>query len=266
MPNRILHVELINHSTVPSEAEVFLNVLPEKLGDHSEVRGRLMGPVCHHASTVEVAYHFRPVLLPTARPAVTLRAIIPEASPWSPQTPHLYKGVVELWHEGQRIDGRPLLIGLRDFRVGPRGLRCNGHLLALRGKRVETVDDETALALRAQGMNLLVCPVSPRTRAVWEVANRIGFAVLGEIAAGYPGLLLELATHPSCLGWLLGPDAPSLDSLPNNTIVVAPHAHPAAAKAQVILAQPGFPIPAAKAGLLTADGETNGPLVGVLVG
>src|SRR4051794_31875314 len=102
MSNSILHIELTDHSLIPAEAEVRLTVVPRVLNAGTEVRGRLMGPRCRFASTVEVAYHSRPQLIPTSRPAITLRAIIPEASFWEPQSPHLYSGPVELWQDGQR--------------------------------------------------------------------------------------------------------------------------------------------------------------------
>lgn len=266
MPNRIVHAELINRSTIPSEAEVFLVVLPEWPDAPLEIRARLMGPICHHASTVEVAYHFRPVLVPTSRPALTFRAIIPEASPWSPETPHLYIGSVELWHDGQRVDSRPLWIGLHDYRIGPRGLRCNGHLTTLRGTRVTTLDEQTALQLRADHINLLVCPVSPHTRPMWELADRIGFAVLGEVPPDLdPDTLRDLATHPSCLGWLVSSEGDALDTPPPGTIVGTPADHPAASRAHFVVVEPDQPVPAGKPVLLTAGGTSTAPLLGVLV-
>src|SRR4051812_11934568 len=102
MTNAILKVELSDYSLIPAEAEVRVTVVPQLVNTRTEVRGRLMGPRCRFASTVEVAYHFRPLLIPTAQPALTVRAIIPEASFWEPQSPHLYAGPLELWQDGQR--------------------------------------------------------------------------------------------------------------------------------------------------------------------
>src|SRR5262245_6527078 len=204
MTNHIQHVELRDRSVVPAEAEVHVTVTPAFLDAGTAVRGRLMGPRCRFASTVEVAYHLRPLLVPTGRPAVTLRAIIPEASLWEPESPFLYTGPIELWQDGTRCETLELRHGLRHVSVGPRGLRLNGRLIRLRGRRVEAVDDALALQLREAGYNLLVAPVGPATAAVWEVADRIGFFVLGQVGpetnATHPA---RLAWHPSCLGWLL---------------------------------------------------------------
>src|SRR4051812_43711206 len=102
MSNRIRHLEIRNHSLVPAEAVVHLTVVPDRLDAGTRAAGRLMGPRCAFASTVEVAYHFRPWTVPTSEPALTFRAVIPEASFWEPETPFLYAGPLELWQDGTR--------------------------------------------------------------------------------------------------------------------------------------------------------------------
>ena len=129
--------------------------------------------------------------------------MIPEASFWEPQSPHLYAGPVELWQDGQRCEVVSVRHGLRHLALGPRGLRLNGHLLRLRGRRVTHLDDSSALALREAGYNLVVAPVTEELRAVWEVADRIGLFVLGR-AEGESSLTEQLSGHPSCLGWISG--------------------------------------------------------------
>src|SRR5947209_11801199 len=119
MTNSILHVELSDHSLVPAEAEVRLTVVPRFLNAGTEVRGRLMGPRCRFASTVEVAYHFRPLLVPTSQPALTVRAIIPEASFWESQSPHVYSGPVAIGQDGQRSEVVQLRHGLHHLVLGP---------------------------------------------------------------------------------------------------------------------------------------------------
>src|SRR6266852_987779 len=115
MTNRILHIDLRSHSTIPAEAEVRITVVPERLTPTTEVRGRLMGPRCLFANTIEVAYHLRPLPpgSPTTPGALVLRAIIPEASLWEPECPFLYEGPVELWQDGQRCERVMVRHGLR---------------------------------------------------------------------------------------------------------------------------------------------------------
>jgi hypothetical protein len=208
MTNSILHLELHDGSRLPPEAEVRLTVVPRFLDTGTEVRGRLMGPRNHFASTIEVAYHFRPWLVPTTQPALTLRALIPEASFWEPQCPHLYAGPIELWQDGQRCQVVQVRHGLRRLALGPRGLRLGGRPLRLRGVEVEALDELAALALRQAGFNLVVVPMSEATLPAWEIADRIGLFILGRLREGAPAPDALLA-HPACLGWLAsGEQAP----------------------------------------------------------
>lgn len=201
MSNRILSVSLRDVSLVPAEAIVHVVVCLERLDASTEVRGRLMGPRCRFASTIEVAYHLKK--LSSSGTEVTLRAVIPEASFWEPASPHLYSGPVELWQDGERREAVTVRHGLRRLSLGPRGLRVNGHLMTLRGRRVTQLDDAAALALREAGYNLVVAPVTEETKAIWEVADRIGLFVLGRVE-GETNAREQLKAHPSCLGWLTG--------------------------------------------------------------
>lgn len=194
MSNRIVSVELRDGEPVPAEAVVRVVVTAQRWDAGTEARGRLMGPRCRFAGTIEVAYHLRRAAVEAA--TATLRAVIPEASFWSPKTPHLYAGPVELWQDGARCDSVTVRHGLRHVVLGAKGLRVNGHLMALRGRRVATLDDAGALALREAGYDLVVAPGAEA--AVWEVADRIGLFVLGL------GERVERGRHPSHLGWLDG--------------------------------------------------------------
>jgi hypothetical protein len=251
--NSILRVEVRDHSLVPTEAEVLITVVPRFLDAGTEVRGRFMGPRCRFAQTVEVAYHFRPLLIPTGQSALTVRAIIPEASFWEPQSPHLYAGPVELWQDGQRCQVVQLRHGLRHLTLGPRGLRLGGRRLRLRGRSVPALDEPSALALRQAGFNLAVVPVADDTRSAWEVADRVGLFVLGRLAAEQapPG---ELAAHPSCLGWLLGPERGVLTDQGKGQFRAVRPAELAAAPADLPLllveAAPGFDCEAAALGVV----------------
>ena len=60
MPNRIRQLRLLDRSLTPNEAEVWVFVEAESMSATTEVRGRLMGPSCPYASTVDVAYPLRP--------------------------------------------------------------------------------------------------------------------------------------------------------------------------------------------------------------
>lgn len=204
MLNQIRRVSVQDHSVIPAEAEVRVEVYPGWVDTGTAVRGRLMGPRCRYASTVEVAYRFRPLLVPTGRDSLLVRAIIPEASLWEPECPHLYEGVVELWQNETQVDVVPLRHGLRHFAMGPRGLRVNGKVVTLRGREVGSLTEVEASVLRGAGVNLLMVPVEEATRSVWDLADRLGFLVLGRITRTEElEAARELSGHASALGWML---------------------------------------------------------------
>src|SRR6516164_11712247 len=102
MSNRIVGVDILTTRFDPTEAEVTVVATPEQPADNLELRGRLMGPRCPYADTVEVAYNLRPLTAQDDLPRA--RVIIPEASPWEPETPFLYDGPLELWRGDAKLD------------------------------------------------------------------------------------------------------------------------------------------------------------------
>jgi hypothetical protein len=263
MAPRILHAEIENRSKAPSEADVHLVVTLEE-GDGAEVRARLLGPRCLHATTVEVGYPFRPTLVPAPRQTRTLRAVVPEASAWSPEAPHLYLAVCEVWQGGVRHGSTSLRLGLRDFRAGPRGLRCNGRPLTLRGPEVTELSEAEALRLRSEGRNLLVCPAIEASAGVWDVASRVGFAVIGRVTSETPrGLLRQLTREPSVLGWLFDEGMAEME-VPQGTLLGTSASHHLASAAHFVAALPGEPIPPGKPVLLLAEGPTVNPILGLV--
>lgn len=207
MENRIHRIEVQNRSLNPVSAEVWITVLPEHDTPTTEVRGRLMGPRCPYASTVEVAYPLRP-LPPSQKPphlsGLIVRVVIPEASLWEPQCPFLYQGPVELWQDGQRCDQVILNHGLRSLQCNERGLCVNGRSLTLHGRKTAACSDEEATQWHQAGYNLLIAPVAATSLDVWKQADQFGFLVLGQLGedADEPHLVQMLRPRASCLGWL----------------------------------------------------------------
>jgi hypothetical protein len=210
MTNRIRNIRVRNGRLDPAEAEIWLSVDPERLTSTTQVRGRLMGPRCPYATTVEVAYPLREhsrEYESLGIPHLTLRVIIPEASLWDPQSPFLYQGPVELWQNGQRCDQVQLSHGLRTLNLGPQGLRCNGRLLPLRGVARTQCTEEDARQLHQAGCNTLLVPATASTAGIWDISDRFGFFVLGGLTdqADF-SRVKQLAPHVSCLGWVLSPE------------------------------------------------------------
>jgi hypothetical protein len=151
----------------PVRAELALDVSACSLEPGDEVHGRLVGPHCRYASTIEIAY-------PISRgPGGGYRVVIPEPSLWTPETPFVYAGKVE-WRRGpDKIGAASLLHGLLDLRQTPAGWRLNGKPFEPRRAAVDAVSEDELLELRQAGFNVL----TPRRTDVdlLERAARIGF-------------------------------------------------------------------------------------------
>ena len=211
MDNRIRSFCILDRRPDPAEAELAVHVVPERMTPTTELRGRLLGPRCRYSTTVEIAYPLRPFPgTPPAVDALEMRIIIPEPSFWDPESPFLYEGPIELWQDRRRCDRVQGCHGIRRTLLGPHGLRWNGKSLMLQGRRVRSATEDEMHAWRRQGVNLLLVPVTEETAPLWDLADRIGMIVLGEVSSiDGPTLprLQSLEAHPSCLGWLLGPTA-----------------------------------------------------------
>jgi hypothetical protein len=218
MTNHIRQVQLQNRVLNPAEAEIWVRVFPDQVTRTTEVHGRLTGPHCPYATTVEVAYPLRPLPRPIdGLPGLTMRVVIPEPSWWDPVSPFLYSGPIELWQDGERCDVVEVRHGLRSLSLtGPR-LRLNGQPLTLHAVECEQCSEQEALRLHQAGFNTLLVPVQDDTREIWDLADRVGFLVLGRLSLnGQPTASPDVSftdRHPSHLGWLLEADAIGADQL-----------------------------------------------------
>jgi hypothetical protein len=205
MTNRILRLLVRDRRLTPAEAELWVEMVAEQVTPMTELRGRLMGPRCAYASTVEIAYPLRPL---TRQAPQTLglirRVIIPEPSLWDPISPFLYQGPIELWQEGQLCESVSITHGLRAL-GSTRNPRWNGHPLTLTGVPLEGGTESDLARLRAAGVNTLLVPATDGSEHWWTAADRFGFLVLGRISEPAPpaDAVSRLSAHPSALGWIL---------------------------------------------------------------
>jgi hypothetical protein len=219
MTNRIRHIRVTNGLLSPTQAEMRISVVPEFHTPTTEVRGRLMGPRCPYASTIEVAYPLRAP--PGDRrivetPEIVLRVIIPEPSFWDTDSPFLYEGPVELWQDGQCCDQRTVCHGLRSGRLGKRGLLVNDRPLLLQGQFLQANSstarsEDEARRLHEAGFNLLVTSIQDTTLDLWQLADRFGLFIMGRLKdydETTPQRVSNLLGHVSCLGWLIETDRP----------------------------------------------------------
>jgi hypothetical protein len=210
MRNQIRGISVYNRRLVPAEVELGITVLLEHFDSDTKLTGRLTGPHCRYTTTVQVPYPMRETLRRHEEdgPRVFLKVVIPEASFWEPAIPFLYEGPIELWEGSVRCDCVQICRGLRVLTLGPHGWRVNGKLLPFRGAIRDDLSTVAAEKLRKVRTNCLIVPVSPDTApSVWEQSDRLGFVMLGRIAAEAEiSLAWSMKDHPSVLGWIIEPE------------------------------------------------------------
>ena len=164
MSNRILQVQVREHSSDPAQAELWISVSAEHVTPTTELRGRLAGPRCLYAATVEVSYPLRPFSRrPEGLEGLAARIVIPEPSLWEPECPFVYQGTVELWQDGARCDQMRIQRGLRHVAYGHGGWRVNGRPLVLNGRSVGECEESQFAAWRRAGCNLLLAATVERS-------------------------------------------------------------------------------------------------------
>lgn len=162
------------------------------MADIEVVSGRVMGPRCAYASTVEVAYYLKPAA------QGGMRALIPDPSYWDPQTPFLYEAIAKM-SDGQTISQRH---GLRQIHLSTAGLRVNRRPFRVQAAVRNQLSD--AAALRSAGIDTIICAVGPATESLWNEADALGFFVLGIVSDDADSLAVarQRRRHASCLGWI----------------------------------------------------------------
>ena len=196
MTNRFRRLQILTRSLSPVEAIVTVSAEVDQVTPQTELRGRLTGPTCPYATTIEVAYPLRPA----SDESLTGRVVIPEPSLWDPVSPFLYHGLMELWQDGKFQDRATLTHGLRSFRLQSDGLFWNGKPLKLRATGRSNLAPNDLPALRGAGFNAIL--LDWPAPALVEAAERIGFVILAQLSS--PTEDTSSATQSAALlGWVL---------------------------------------------------------------
>jgi len=178
-------LDVWTHHLDPMRAEIRIRL--HNSDPNIELRGRLMGPRCHFATTLEVAYPFRRV-----GESAEFAALIPDPSLWTPAKPFLYEGpVVWTGADGEAVEIRPRVC-LRTLKRGTKGWALNNQLLQVRGQDIthssEAPAEDELLELRRQGFNALVADTDRgQVPALAESADRLGFLLILREAPGDNG-------------------------------------------------------------------------------
>lgn len=207
----------------PAEAEVRVSVnLATEPPAGTDLAGRVLGPSCRYAETIEVAYPLRPLPAPGEAPTRRhARAIIPEPNWWSPETPFLYELRADLRDGGRRTEVVRLTHGLRSALLSPHEVRWNGQPMELRGRAVDRAAGERAAAVvaeaRRDGRNLIVAPARWEGFPIWDAAEEHGCLVIGRFDGGderhdQPVYAESYVNRFACaFGWLFPPETDAVE-------------------------------------------------------
>jgi hypothetical protein len=196
MTNRFRRVQILTRSLSPVEAVLTVSGEAEQVTPQTELRGRMIGPTCPYAATIEVAYPLRPSpKMPDALP-LTGRIVIPEPSLWDPVSPFLYHGHIELWQDGVLHDRASVRHGLCSFRLQAGDLSWNGKPLKLRAASRPNLAPNDLPSLRAAGYNALL--LEWPAPALLEAAEHIGFVVLAQLSSP-----VAVSNSTALMAWVL---------------------------------------------------------------
>jgi beta-glucuronidase len=168
---------------------------------------------------------------------LSLRAAIPQAKLWSPDSPHLYQLSLSIKHDTSIVDTREQSFGVRSFRVQGTRLLLNGEPITITGfdrheeyagsGRVDKGNTlEADLRLIKQMNGNMVRMHYQGHPDLYELADRIGLLVYAEIPTWGVGnkdakeltdpevrrvaehmlrrLIHDLKNHPSVVIWSVG--------------------------------------------------------------
>jgi hypothetical protein len=116
MTNRIKEILIYVIRLDATVAELGISVLPDRVTNGTRVQGRVTGPRCAQATTVEVSYPLREAsrqYYKEGDPCIRLHVAIPEPNVWDPISPFEYLCKLELWQGDQRCDQTERVIQLK---------------------------------------------------------------------------------------------------------------------------------------------------------
>lgn len=193
-PNALVDIELERLS--PAEADLRIR---SSGGATRLVGGRLLGPTCPYATTVQVAYPVR-LLSPGEG-----RVVVPEPNYWDPRTPLIYHLLLRLEVEGakQQLAHR---VGFFEASLGSAGLTWNGKPTSLQAARMTEINTLEELShLWEQQFDTVIIPARSLEPRLLEWADTYGMWLLVEVADSHEmDRFGRFSLTPGFLGFALG--------------------------------------------------------------
>ncbi|GAB4488302.1 MAG: glycoside hydrolase family 2 TIM barrel-domain containing protein [Anaerolineales bacterium] len=177
-------------------------------------------------------------LEPGQRQVVSLSAAIPHPVLWTPENPNLYRALVWVEQDGERIDAGETTFGLRSIEFSAeKGFLLNGQPVLMKGACLhhdngllgaaafEAAETRRVRLMKENGYNAIRCSHNPPSQAFLDACDRLGMLVIDETFDAwhkpkrpndyhrfYPqwwqrdteAMLLRDRNHPCVVMWSIG--------------------------------------------------------------
>lgn len=147
--------------------------------DGWRLSGTIRGPRSVRHQTLPATFAFADL---GPGPTHLARAVVPDPSYWSPESPNLYDVTIELHRDGEPTLVERRLLGFRPIQVGPRYLLREGKPWIPRGARLESLSGFSFDAAREQSLVVRVDGASLPDEPFFEQASSQGVYVAVDLA------------------------------------------------------------------------------------
>jgi hypothetical protein len=218
--NRLKGIGAYHLTVSPAEVDIWYKATVERATPGTEVRGRIVGPRCLFAETVEVASPLRSVRCKEdERASLIVRTGFANPGFWDPDTPLLYRVVAELWQDEQRCDACGFDLGFCKIEMNSGTILVNEKPFFLRGMTHLPDSIEEATARRQAGYNLVLAETGQWNW--WVRANPMGFLLLEKVKLSTltPHYIGLVSRQPCFLGFVLGKELLDRSSWENESFL-----------------------------------------------
>jgi beta-galactosidase len=219
----------LHRASVDLAVKIKVPAQSRKLG----LRTTLLDPQGKKVATEEVE-----VFVGRESGAFRQRLELERPSLWSPDEPHLYSALVQVFEGNRLTDAQALHFGIRSADLSTQaGFRLNGQKLILRGgcmhhdqgilgaRAFDASEERRVRLMKENGFNAVRTSHNPPSEAFLEACDRLGFLVLDEAFDQWQGktndqdyhrfharwwkkdleaLVLRDRNHPCVLMWSIG--------------------------------------------------------------
>ena len=223
MPDNLLdNLDVFYGELTPARGTVYARLEGLASTDGLSLSGTVRGPRCFYSSTLPATFRLQDA---GPGPALLAKALIPDPSYWSPDTPHIYDVTVELRKGGDLIDSEVRQIGFKPLGISGRHFTWEGKPWVLRGASNQTVNADDLSDWQDRSTSILF--TEPPTDDQLEAASTRGVLCwllmpILESTRTMKNAMWSLTAFPSVAGYLILTEGPD-DEVSRSLLECAPN-------------------------------------------